>query len=87
MKRYNLNGACEGESGRCLEEMVKDVDGDYVQYLDAKDEIDKRDETIADLKALVRTLRKAVVDSLEEGESFSVAKARELLPQIDKALS
>ena len=34
IKRYDLNTACDGESGRCLTEMEPRDDGDYVLWTD-----------------------------------------------------
>ncbi len=34
MKRYDMNNACDGESGECRAEMVPTVYGDYVLFDD-----------------------------------------------------
>ena len=37
MKRYDLGGDCEGESGKCLAAMVEHKHGDYVLFDNAYD--------------------------------------------------
>lgn len=41
IQRYRFNGMCDGESGRCLENMVKDDDGDYILFYDHESEVQR----------------------------------------------
>jgi len=41
IQRYGFNGLCDGESGRFLEDMVKDDDGEYVLFYDHETEVER----------------------------------------------
>ena len=47
MARYDLSGGCDGESGRCLEQMVPASNGDYVLYAAAHAEIERLRKALA----------------------------------------
>lgn len=57
MERYRWNSNCDGESGRCLADIIPDADGDYVLFADAAAELDRLHAEMADLRAAFLTLR------------------------------
>lgn len=41
IKRFLLGNDCDGDSGRCLADMVHDEEGDYVLYADHAAEVER----------------------------------------------
>ena len=41
IKRFLLGNDCDGDSGRCLADMVADEEGDYVLYADHAAEVER----------------------------------------------
>jgi hypothetical protein len=67
----------------CNVEDCEDVDGTHVRYADAQAEIGKRDQTIADLKALLYR----AADAIDASGPMSVSPALAALgTEIEKAL-
>lgn len=84
--RYDLNGACEGESGYCREGLARDDNGDWVLYSAHAAIVTRLERRCAELEKALRGARAWVVSGKCDDYFEWIRRRDEALEAISAAL-